>query len=94
LLASDWPPDGAYFDYGPAPRDVVELAREFARTAARHGATLPQLAMQFPLRHAATASVVAGMRTPQQVRSTIERAGAGLSPQLWAAIEAEAPTSA
>jgi D-threo-aldose 1-dehydrogenase len=94
LLASDWPPEGANFDYGPAPHDVVERARHFARTAARHGATLPQVAMQFPLRHAATASVVAGMRTPQQVRSTVDRAGAGLSPALWAAIEAEAPTRA
>jgi D-threo-aldose 1-dehydrogenase len=94
LLASDWPPDGANFDYGPAPRDIMELARRFARTAARHGATLPQAAMQFPLRHAATASVVAGMRTPAHVRSTVERAGATLSPELWAAIEAEAPTRA
>ncbi|MCW2647287.1 MAG: D-threo-aldose 1-dehydrogenase [Pseudonocardiales bacterium] len=94
LLASDWPPDGANFDYGPAPRDMVELARQCARTAARHGATLPQLAMQFPLRHAATASVVAGMRTPQHVRSTVERAGARLSPELWAAVEAEALTRA
>ena len=94
LLASDWPPDGAYFNYGPAPGDLVERVRQLARTAARHGGTLPQLAMQFPLRHAATAAVVAGMRTPQQVRSTIERAGAALSPQLWAEIEAESPINA
>jgi D-threo-aldose 1-dehydrogenase len=94
LLASDWPAGGAYFNYGPAPGDMVERARRFARVAARHGATLPQLAMQFPLRHAATATVVAGMRTPQHVRSTIERAGAALSPELWADLEAEAPINA
>jgi D-threo-aldose 1-dehydrogenase len=89
LLASDWPSDGAYFNYGPAPDEVLERARQFASTAARYGATLPQLAMQFPLRHAATASVVAGMGTPQQVRSAVERAVAGLPTELWTAIEGE-----
>jgi D-threo-aldose 1-dehydrogenase len=92
LLASEWPPDGAYFDYAPASADLLESTRRLAATATRHGATLPQLAMQFPLRHAATAAVVAGLRTPQQVYSTVERAVARQSDELWAAIEAEAPS--
>jgi D-threo-aldose 1-dehydrogenase len=94
LLASDWPPDDAHLNYGLAPADMVERARRVALTASRHGATLPQLAMQFPLRHAATAAVVAGMRTPAEVRTTIERAGAALPPELWAGIEAEVPINA
>jgi D-threo-aldose 1-dehydrogenase len=91
LLAADWPPDGAYFNYGPAPEAVLELARQLARSAERHGATLPQAAMQFPLRHAATAAVVAGVRTPQQARSTVQRALAELPTELWADLEEQAP---
>jgi D-threo-aldose 1-dehydrogenase len=47
--------------------------------------------MQFPLRHAATAAVVAGVRTPQQARSTVQRALAELPTELWADLEEQAP---
>jgi D-threo-aldose 1-dehydrogenase len=87
LLAKNWPGDDSYFDYGPAPADKLARARALARVAERHGNTLPQLAMQFPLRHTATASVVVGMRSPEQVASTAARMSAPVVAEVWTDIE-------
>ncbi len=82
LLATDWPNDDAYFDYGPAPVDLLSRARALADVAVRHGNTLPQLAIQFPLRHEATAAVVVSMRTAEQAASSAARLGASIGPQV------------
>ncbi|MET3804937.1 D-threo-aldose 1-dehydrogenase [Nakamurella sp. UYEF19] len=87
LLAQDWPEDGAYFDYGPASPEILGRARDLARTAQALGWTLPALAMQFPLQHPATTSVVTGMRTAAQVRSTAERINATVPQQVWDELE-------
>jgi D-threo-aldose 1-dehydrogenase len=87
LLADDWPPDGANFDYGPAPADVLARARSLAEIAQQRGASLPQLAMQFPLQHAATAAVVVGMRTADQVTSSAARLAAPLPDDVWDDVE-------
>ncbi|MDT4970374.1 MAG: D-threo-aldose 1-dehydrogenase [Pseudonocardiales bacterium] len=87
LLAHDWPPDGANFDYGPAPADVLARARSLAEIAQQRGASLPQLAMQFPLQHAATAAVVVGMRTADQVTSSAARLAAPLPDDVWDDVE-------
>jgi D-threo-aldose 1-dehydrogenase len=69
LLAKPWPADGAYFDYEPAPAIVLERARELARECEAVGVELPHAALRFPLQQAVVACVVAGMRTPAQVKA-------------------------
>jgi D-threo-aldose 1-dehydrogenase len=94
LLAAPTPPDDAHFDYGPAPADVLAFARRLAAAADAGGATLPQAALQFPLRHPAVPTVVVGMRTPHQVRSGLAWAGAPVPPAVWdalAALDGERP---
>ena len=49
ILAKPWPQDGAFFDYGPASAGVLLRARQLATLSERHGATLPEAALQFPL---------------------------------------------
>ncbi len=56
LLARPWPPDGAHFDYGPAAPGVLARARALAGICERHGVSLPDAAVQFPLRHPAVVS--------------------------------------
>ena len=75
--------DDARFDYDQAPAGQVARARALADICRIHGAILPAAAVQFPLRHPAVASVVVGMRTAAQVRSTIERLKAPLADALW-----------
>ena len=63
LLARDEPGEDARFDYATAPVHMLAQARRLAQIAAGHGVTLPDLAIQFPARHPATAAVVVGLRT-------------------------------
>ena len=77
LLARPWPADGAYFNYLHAPPHLLSQARALATVCDEHGTTLPEVAMQFPLRHPAVANVVAGMRKPAQVASDIRLHGRG-----------------
>jgi len=88
LLAQAWPPDGAYFNYGPAPPEVLARARALAGICERHGVSLPDAATQFPLRHPAVVSVVAGMRTGGQVASTLARFATVVPDEAWTELDA------
>jgi D-threo-aldose 1-dehydrogenase len=87
LLATAWPREDARFDYASAPANMLARARRMARIGARHGVTLPELAIQFPARHPATAAVVVGLRSASEVRSTIDRATSEIPPQAWAEVD-------
>jgi D-threo-aldose 1-dehydrogenase len=89
LLAVDEPADGAYFDYGPASPDILARARGLAEVCRRHGITLPAAALRFPLRHPAVASVVCGMRTAEQVATTLERFAAGIPESAWVELDGD-----
>lgn len=88
ILAQPEPPDDAKYEYGQAPRALLERARRFAALAREHGVELPDLAIQYPLRHPGIRSVVLGMRTAGQVRDNTARARAAVPPELWAEVDA------
>lgn len=83
ILAHAEVPSDARYEYEAAPRDLLERARELAALAAEHGVELPDLAVQYPLRHPAISSVVLGMRTREQVRSNAARLRTAVPEQLW-----------
>ncbi|WP_230686662.1 aldo/keto reductase [Catellatospora vulcania] len=85
ILARPWPPDGANYDYGAAPDEVLQHARHLARTCQAHGVPLPAAALQFPLRHPAVATVVAGMRSAEQVAAAVDGIRAYAPDSLWQA---------
>jgi D-threo-aldose 1-dehydrogenase len=87
LLAREKPDEHAHFDYGAVPRPMLHRARDAARLAQQHGLTLPQLAIQFPLRHPAVAAVVAGCASAQEVHDAVSRLTAHVDDADWAAIE-------
>lgn len=96
LLARDMPADGAYFDYGPAPMDVLAYARRLATACQAVGVTLPHAAIRFPLRHPAVPTLVAGLRTAEQVAASLEWFGTALPEEIWdafAALDAERPAA-
>ena len=88
LLAQPRPPAGAYFDYQPAAPGILARARALAAICQRHGVSLPDAAIQFPLRHPAVVSVVAGMRTGQQVATALDRFTAVVPDEAWAELDA------
>jgi len=89
LLSRTTVPDDASYDYGAAPAAVLSRARAIAAVCERHGVTLPEAAVQFPLRHPAVVSVVLGTRTADQLRSGVARLEARIPDALWADLVAE-----
>jgi D-threo-aldose 1-dehydrogenase len=83
ILSRPWPADGAPFDYSAAPPDVLDRARTLAAVCQDHGTSLPEVAMQFPLRHPAVACVVAGMRTAAQAGSNVGFMRADIPGAVW-----------
>ncbi|MEZ0074406.1 aldo/keto reductase [Planotetraspora sp. GP83] len=81
LLATHDP--SGTFNYAPAPPELLERAREMARVCERHGVTLPQAAMAFPLRHPAVKSVVIGMRSAAEVEQNMTLAAHPIPDALW-----------
>ena len=88
LLARHEVPDDVNYEYGPAPREVVERVRQIAAICERHGVELPTAAIQFPLRHDRVIAVAVGSATPRHVREAVERAAEVVPEALWADLEA------
>jgi D-threo-aldose 1-dehydrogenase len=88
LLSSETVDPSAHFDYGTAPRSVVDRAARIADACTRYGVSLPAAAIQYTLRHPAVVSVVTGMRTAAHVHSTVERYDAAIPEDLWAELDA------
>jgi D-threo-aldose 1-dehydrogenase len=87
LLSRAEVPEDAMFDYQPADPRVIARAREMAAICRRYGVTLPDAAIQFPLRHPAVTSVVVGLRGAEQVADTIHRSTVAIPDDLWADLE-------
>jgi D-threo-aldose 1-dehydrogenase len=83
LLSTATVDSTAHYDYGQAPRAVVERAVQIAGVCERYGVSLPAAAVQYPLRHPAVVSVVTGMRTEEHVRSTAARYREEIPESLW-----------
>ncbi len=77
------PRPGDRYEYGAVPDEVLERARRLADVCERHGVTLPEAALQFPLREPAVRWVVVGAATPEQVRENARRMEAVIPEALW-----------
>jgi D-threo-aldose 1-dehydrogenase len=87
LLAREEVQETATYNYQQASPDVLERARLLASVCREHGTTLPAAAIHFPLRHPAVASVVVGMRSPQEVDHNLAAYAQHVPDELWAALE-------
>jgi len=77
------PQPGDRYEYGVVPPERVERARRIAGACERHGVTLPEAALQFPLREPAVRSVVVGAATAEQVRENARRMEVAIPEALW-----------
>jgi D-threo-aldose 1-dehydrogenase len=83
LLSTPSPTSASRYDYAPAPTAVLARAGELGAVCERHGVTLPDAAIAFPLRHPAVSNVTLGMRNAAQVRSNVERYRREVPDDLW-----------
>jgi D-threo-aldose 1-dehydrogenase len=87
LLAQAAVPEDATFEYRAAAPDLVARAREISAACRRFGVTLPDAAVQFPLRHPAVVSAVVGARDRAEVGAAVARYNTVIPDELWDALE-------
>jgi D-threo-aldose 1-dehydrogenase len=81
------PVEGAYYDYEIAPKEILEKARAIAKFLEKFNVTLPQAALQFPLRHPAVAAVLIGPASSAELKANIASFDAQLPDDLWSQME-------
>ncbi|GAA1446013.1 aldo/keto reductase [Leifsonia poae] len=87
ILATDRPPADARFDYAAAPDGLRARVERIADIAAPYGVTVPQLAVQFPLRHPTVATVVLGAESATQITRNAALGDVVVPPELWQELE-------
>jgi D-threo-aldose 1-dehydrogenase len=79
---------GARYLYQPAPADILDRTRALEAICQRHGVPLAAAALQFPLRHPAVASVVAGHQMPGEIATNLELLRRPIPEKFWAELSA------
>jgi D-threo-aldose 1-dehydrogenase len=77
------PREGATFDYGQAPPEVLDRARRLRTICARHGIRLPAAALRFPLAHPAVTSVLTGARSAAELRENVALLDVPVPRAVW-----------
>lgn len=88
LLGRAVVPDDAHYEYQAAPAELIARARAIAELCGAHGVTLPDAAVQFPLRHPAVVSAVLGARNGEQIQGGLDRDSVAIPDALWRDLEA------
>jgi D-threo-aldose 1-dehydrogenase len=82
------PRPGARYGYAPADPEILDRARVLAATCEHHGVPLRAAALQFPLRHPAVTSVLAGARSVQELDDCLTQMACDIPAELWAELGA------
>lgn len=72
-----------HYDYEPPPREILEKVARLEAVAARHRVPLKAAALQFPLAHAAVASVIPGARTAAEVEENVRMFSHSIPSDFW-----------
>ncbi len=81
--------DGAFYNYDPAPPEILERVSWIETMCNRHGVRLVDAAFQFPLRHPAVVSVIPGGQGLSEMQSNLRAAEAEIPDALWSNLKAE-----
>ena len=78
----------AYFDYRPAPPDILQRVVDLEVVCRRHHVPLAAAALQFPLAHPAVASVMPGIDSVERVEQTLALLRTPIPGDLWQELKA------
>lgn len=93
------PIKGAYYNYAPAPAEILNKVTKIQEICESHGVRLIDAAFHFPLLHPQIVSVIPGGGSADQMRQNVEVANAEVPDALWEDLKAQgyinekAPTS-
>ncbi|MGE0503534.1 MAG: aldo/keto reductase [Rhizobiaceae bacterium] len=88
LLATG-PRPGAFYNYEPAPPEILERTARIEAVCSRHGVRLVEAALRFPLLHPCVVSVVPGGQRVEEVRANRAILDTVIPAALWADLKAE-----
>jgi len=83
------PKPGAFYNYDPAPPEILERVRRIEAVCQRHGVKLIEAALQFPLLHPCVVSVIPGGQSAAEVESNRAILEKSIPPALWQDLKAE-----
>lgn len=83
------PKPGAFYNYDPAPKPILERVARIEAVCKAHKVKLPQAALRFPLTHPCVVSVIPGAVTPKEVKLNVETMSAKIPKAVWKALKAE-----
>jgi D-threo-aldose 1-dehydrogenase len=72
-----------FYNYEPAPADVIERVRRIEAVCERHAVPLAAAALQFPLAQPLVASVIPGLDSPERVAQTVALYRHKIPTALW-----------
>jgi D-threo-aldose 1-dehydrogenase len=78
------PVDGARFNYGPAPAEIMAKAADLEQICRKHGVALPAVAVQFAYAHPVVTSICLGARNRSQQVRNAELFESPVPQQVWA----------
>jgi D-threo-aldose 1-dehydrogenase len=81
ILAS--PGVAATYNYQPAPPELIHRAQQIKAICKRHGVDIKAAALQFPLRHPAIRTVLAGCRSVAELEENVSHINAPIPDSLW-----------
>ena len=83
------PEDGAFYDYTPAPNEILERVGRIRAVCDRHAVRMVDAAFQFPLRHPAVMSVIPGGQSENEMASNVRASRTEIPPALWSDLKSE-----
>jgi len=81
--------DGAFYNYDPAPKNILDRVAQIEAVCDRHGVRLVDAAFQFPLRHPAVVSVIPGGQGLAEMQSNVVAASVDIPDALWSDLKSE-----
>jgi D-threo-aldose 1-dehydrogenase len=77
------PKPGAYYNYDPAPKPILEKVARIERVCRAHGVKLAEAALRFPLGHKQVLCVLPGAQKPMEVRRNADMLTKRIPAALW-----------
>ncbi len=83
------PVKGAFFNYDPAPQDILYRVGKIEAVCNDHGVKLIEAALRFPLHHPCVLSSIPGAQSVTEVESNAANIKAEIPDDLWADLKAQ-----
>ena len=80
---------GAFYNYKPAPPEILARVARIEAVCASHRVALPQAALAFCAAHPAVATIVLGAVTPQEVARNLDLVARPVPATLWRDLKTE-----